>query len=477
MYTAKSREHLQASLNQVLELLEKGRVLETLARSQAGPKRDLLEDLAHRQNVAALHNRLRALHPADLAYILESLPPRERLEAWDGITPAQAARVLVELPASVRDSLLERTSRERTLEVLRQLDADDLAWLADVLDPGLVEEAAGALDPAQRSWVREAYPDGSVGRLMSPPMAATLEQRTCGEVQAELRAGGELPAQADSVFVVDARNVLRGVLPLRALLTRVPDAPVSEALSADAPAFTPDDRAQQAASAFERYDLVSAPVVDDRGKLIGRLTVDAVMDFLRREAEIQALRRAGLSGEEDLFAPAWASARNRGLWLCINLATAFLASRVIGLFERTIEQLVALATLMPVVASVGGNTGNQTVALLIRALALDQVTPGTTRHLLRKELMVALLNGVLWGTVMGAFAYAIYGSLPLGGVMAAAIVLNLIVAATVGLAVPLLLRRMGRDPAQGASVLLTFSTDAMGFFIFLGLAQAFLLRR
>jgi magnesium transporter len=214
--------------------------------------------------------------------------------------------------------------------------------------------------------------------------------------------------------------------------------------------------------------------VDERGKLVGRLTVDAVMDFRRREAELQALQRAGLRGEEDLFAPAWQSARNRALWLGINLGTAFLASRVIGLFEATIADLVALATLLPVVASVGGNTGNQTVALLIRALALGQISWANVPHLLRKELTVALLNGLAWGAVMGLFAYVLYRSLPLGVVMAAAIVLNLLVAAVVGLAVPLFLRRLGRDPAQGSSVLLTFSTDGMGFLIFLGLAQAFL---
>jgi magnesium transporter len=220
---------------------------------------------------------------------------------------------------------------------------------------------------------------------------------------------------------------------------------------------------------------VTAPVVDERGKLLGRLTVDAVVDFIRAQSEIQALRSAGLAGEEDLFAPAWASARNRWLWLAVNLVTAFLASRVIGAFEETIAGLVALATLMPIVASIGGNTGNQTVALMIRGLSLDQITAANIRHLLRKELTVSVLNGLVWGGVVGLLASLLYRNLPLGGVMAGAVLLNLIVSALVGVAVPLALHRAGRDPAQGASVLLTFTTDSMGFFIFLALARAFLI--
>jgi magnesium transporter len=245
-------------------------------------------------------------------------------------------------------------------------------------------------------------------------------------------------------------------------------------MAEDISAFGPDDPAREALAAFERYDLLSAPVVDERGKLLGRLSVDAVMDFARQQADIKELKRAGLAGEEDLFAPVWLSARNRWLWLAVNLVTAFLASRVIGLFEGTIERLVALATLMPIVASVGGNTGNQTVALVIRALALGQLTPGSRRHLFGKELTIAMLNGVVWGGAMGVASLVLYRSAALGLVMAAAVLLNLVVSALVGVAVPLALQRTGRDPAQGASVLLTFTTDSMGFFLFLFLARAFL---
>jgi len=220
---------------------------------------------------------------------------------------------------------------------------------------------------------------------------------------------------------------------------------------------------------------VSAPVTDDKGRLIGRLTVDAVMDYVREEAEDQALKREGLSPDEDLLGPIWKTSRQRWMWLGLNLLTAFIASRVIGVFEGSIEQLVALATLMPIIASVGGNTGNQTIAIFIRGLALDQINASNIRHLALKEVGVSAVNGVIWGSVMGVIAFAIYQNPTLGAVMAAATLLNLLVAAVVGIAVPVTMNKLGRDPALGSSVLLTFTTDSMGFFIFLGLATVFLL--
>lgn len=285
----------------------------------------------------------------------------------------------------------------------------------------------------------------------------------------------ESARQVEALLVVDSRNVLRGVLPLRELLLHATETAIGEVMNADPVVLEPHEPAHEASQAFERYGLVAAPVVDDRGKLLGRVSVDAVVDFIRRHSELAALKRAALSGEEDLFATARESARNRWVWLSVNLVTAFVASRVIGLFEETIQGLVALATLMPIVASVGSNTGNQTVALMIRGLALDQVTRGNIPHLIRKELSVALLNGVVFGSVVGLAASLLYGSYALGLVMAMAVLLNLLVASVVAVGVPIVLHRSGRDPAQGASVLLTFTTDGMGFFIFLALARAFLL--
>jgi len=246
-------------------------------------------------------------------------------------------------------------------------------------------------------------------------------------------------------------------------------------MNAEFISFSPDDKAQKAAQAFERYDLVSAPVVDQKNRLAGRVTVDAVVDFIRDESEAELLGKAGLREEEDIFTSVWKSAKNRWLWLAVNLCTAFFASRVIGVFEGTIEKLVALATLMPIVAGIAGNSGNQTTTLIIRALALGQVTPESARRMILKELAISLLNGLVWGGVAGLFAWWLYGNVALGAVMMGSMLLNLLVSALVGILVPMAMQRMGRDPAIGSSVLLTFTTDSMGFFIFLGLATVFLL--
>jgi len=236
----------------------------------------------------------------------------------------------------------------------------------------------------------------------------------------------------------------------------------------------PEDRAEDAANAFERYDLVSAPVVDASGRLIGRLTVDAVVDYIRQKSAESQLAEAGLRHEEDVFAPVLDSFKNRWAWLAINLVTAFIASRVIGAFEDSIARLVALAALMPIVAGIGGNSGNQTITMIVRALALGQIQGTYWAKLLAKEIGVALLNGVVWGTLLGAIAYAFYGNVALAGVMALAMLLNLVLAATMGVAIPWVRARFGRDPAVGSSVLITACTDSGGFFIFLGLATLFL---
>jgi magnesium transporter len=290
-----------------------------------------------------------------------------------------------------------------------------------------------------------------------------------------LRRMDELPDHTDQLFVVDRDEAIRGVLPINRLIVTDPEVLVASVMNPEFISFSPDDKAQKAAQAFERYDLVSAPVVDQKNRLAGRVTVDAVVDFIREESEAELLGKVGLREEEDIFASVWKSAKNRWLWLAVNLCTAFFASRVIGVFEGTIEKLVALATLMPIVAGIAGNSGNQTTTLIIRALALGQVTPENARRMIVKELAISLLNGLVWGGVAGLFAWWLYDNVGLGVVMMGAMLLNLLVSALVGIVVPMAMQRMGRDPAIGSSVLLTFTTDSMGFFIFLGLATVFLL--
>jgi magnesium transporter len=249
---------------------------------------------------------------------------------------------------------------------------------------------------------------------------------------------------------------------------------VNDVMADDAVVFHPEDMADEAAKAFERYDLVTAPVVDENNKLVGRLTVDTVMDYIREEAESDMLSLAGLREEEDLFSSVWRSVQNRWTWLAINLVTALVASRVIGLFEDSIEKVVALAALMPIVAGIGGNSGNQTTTMIVRGIALGQITGMNMQSLIKKEIGVSVINGLLWGGVLGLIAYSLYGNTALSLVMTAAMTLNLLLAAVVGVTVPIVMSKFGRDPAVGSSVLLTAMTDSGGFFIFLGLATIFL---
>jgi magnesium transporter len=470
-------EKLHASLADITRLLQKHAVLETFTHRQDSSRRDLLEHLQHQQNLVELHARCRSLHPADLAYVLESLPRDDRALVWSQTPAALKGPVLVEVADAVRDRLVDETPRGELLDALRPLDAEDLAYLEGKVPPDLWNSVSRARDAGEQTFLREtmALPDDSVGHVMSPDVKTVREGLSAGAALAELRSSEAIPAHTDQLFVVDGRRVLRGAIRLADLVRADATVPIESLMTTNLVGFAPSDAVDEAIRAFERYDLISAAVVDERGRLIGRVTFDVILEVARASADRSALERAGLSGDEDLFAPILDSARNRWPWLALNLLTAFVASRVIGAFEGTITQLVALATLMPIVASIGGNTGNQTIALVIRGLALDQFPHDAPRHLMRKELLVAALNGALWGSVVGLFALIIYRSAPLGLVMLAAVFLNLVVAAVAGVVVPLTLRRLGRDPAQGASVVLTFVTDSMGFLLFLGLARLFLI--
>lgn len=467
---------LHESLAEIARLLDRHRVLEALAHQQETPRRDLLEQLQHRQNVAELGKRLRAMHAADIAYALEALSLEDRRTVWSEVSVEQAGDVFVEVSDPVRASLVEATPHDRLLEILIRLDPEDLAYVSSSLPEEVRDAISRVLASSDRTVFEEAiqYPRSCVGHYMTREWVEVGDQQTIADALVDLRQRGALPPQTDHLFVVDARHILRGIVPLPALLLRDPATPIAAVLREETVTLGPLDDATSAVAVFERYDLVSAPVVDDRGKLVGRLTAEAVMDVMRDESSLQALRSAGLSQDEDLFASLWDSARNRWPWLAINLVTAFIASRVIGQFEGVIQQLAALAALMPIVASIGGNTGNQTMALVIRSLATDQVQPERARRLLTKELSIGLLNGSVWGLLVGVFAIVIYSRVALGLVMTGAVVLNLVVAAVAGVLIPLGLHATGRDPAHGASVLLTFITDGMGFFLFLGLARVFL---
>ena len=366
---------LEQQIAEVQRLLARHRLLESMARRQQTDRSALLEQMQHRQNLVELQTRLRGLHPADVANILELLPPEDRVLVWGELTPTQAGQALVEVSDGVREYLIESTPAERLVALLRELDADDLRYLSDSLPQGILDQLSATLDAQDRSWVEQSreYPAGSTARLMTQDVLSLRGAQTVEEAVALIRAAGRLPTHTDRLFVVDARNVLVGAVPLGVLLIADPGTPIASVMESDIRRFHLYDEAEQVATAFERYDLLSAPVVDDRGKLIGRVTADSVMDFIRASSENEVLGLAGLRQAEDLFAPVLDSARNRWPWLAVNMGTAFIASRVIGVFEGAIQQLVALAALMPILASIGGNTGNQTVALVVRGLALDQL--------------------------------------------------------------------------------------------------------
>jgi magnesium transporter len=396
---------------------------------------------------------------------------------WDLVKAERDGEILLEVSDAVRETLIADMDSQELVAAAEQLDTDQIADLVQDLPQDVVAGVFQSLSVEEREQLRSAmsYPEDSVGALMDFDMVSVRDDVTLEVVLRYLRRMDELPDHTDQLFVVDRDETTKGVLPINRLIVTDPEVMVASVMNADFISFSPNDKAQKAAQAFERYDLVSAPVVDQRNRLAGRVTVDKVVDFIREESEAELLGKAGLREEEDIFASVWKSAKNRWLWLAVNLCTAFFASRVIGVFEGTIEKLVALATLMPIVAGIAGNSGNQTTTLIIRALALGQVTPENARRMILKELAISLLNGLVWGGVAGLFAWWLYHSVALGVVMMNAMLLNLLVGALVGILVPMAMQRLGRDPAIGSSVLLTFTTDSMGFFIFLGLATVFLL--
>jgi magnesium transporter len=462
------------TVTQIRALLQKHKLVEDLVHKQDMPRHDLVESLVHKQNVAELQKKLDRLHAADIATILEQLPLDERLTVWNLVKADRDGEILLEVSDAVRPTLIADMNAAELVAATEQLDTDEIADLAPDLPREVIADVFRSLSAEERDQLRAAlsFPEDTVGGIMDFEMVTVREDVTLEVVLRYLRRLDELPDHTDQLFVVDRQEMFRGVLPVGRLIVSEPEQLVSEVMAAPVVAFSPEDKAQNAAQAFQRYDLVSAPVVDARNKVVGRVTVAAVVDFIREESEAELLGQAGLLEEEDIFSSVWKSAKNRWLWLAINLCTAFFASRVIGIFEGTIEKLVALATLMPIVAGIAGNSGNQTTTLIVRSLALGQLS--NIGRLIAKELGISVLNGLVWGGVAGLFAWWLYDSVPLGLVMTSAMVLNLLVGAAVGMLIPLMLQKMGRDPAIGSSVLLTFSTDSMGFFIFLGLAALFL---
>ena len=469
---------LSEALADVVLLVRQYRLLSGFAESLADTLDNPSQNPIVQGVLANLRSTLDGLHPADVAHILEALPLDERLFVWDLVKAEREGDILVETSDAVRESLIASMDAPELVAAAATLDTDELAELARDLPREVVEAVKKSLDPEEREQLRQAmsYEEDMVGALMDFEMVDVRPDVTLEVVMRYLRRFDELPANTDQVFVVDREDKLLGVLPTNVILVTDEDRLVSEVMTEPKIRFEPTDHADSAAAAFERYDLVSAPVVDAHGVLVGRVTVAEVLDFVRESAEEDLRAQAGLREEEDIFASVWKSVQNRWQWLALNLLTAFVASRATDLFQGSIAKLAVLAVLQTIVAGIGGNSGNQTLTMIARAIALGQVGTEHFRRLVNKEMAVAGINGLIFGGAIGLVIGLMEQNLLLGFVLTLAMTLNLLLAAVMGVVIPMWRYRRGQDPAAGSSVLLTAVTDTGGFFIFLGLATLILLR-
>ncbi|MEQ8233729.1 MAG: magnesium transporter [Gammaproteobacteria bacterium] len=435
-----------------------------------------IQEALEANEIRRVREFLAELEPYEISDLLESLPGPVRAELWVHIDSAIEGEVLSHASTAVRNSLLETMEPAQVAEATSGLDSDDVADILQDLPEDVADEILLSMDEQNRQRIAAVltYPYDTAGGLMNVDAVTVRSDVSIDVVLRYLRRLPRMPENTDQLMVVDRSNTFLGTLRLMALVMASPDTTVGEVMSAEERAIPAATPVSEVALLFEQRDLVSAPVVDDDGKLLGRITIDDVVDVIREESDRSIMSAAGLDEEYDLFAPLLVTARQRALWLAINLGTAFLAAWVIGLFEATIEKLVALAVLMPVVASMGGIAGSQTLTIVVRGLALGQVGAANARNVLTREVTVGVINGCLWALVVAAVAAAWFSDVRLGAVIACAMVVNLFTAGLAGAAIPLLLRRINIDPALAGGVVLTTVTDVVGFFAFLGLAAQFL---
>lgn len=420
---------------------------------------------------------IHSLHPSEVARLLESVPLPERAVLWEMVDSDDEGDVLVEVADEVRDGLIKGMRTEQLIAATEGMEVDDLADLLIDLPEAVTQQVLQSLDKQEEERLRQvlAYDEDSAGGLMNIDIVTVRPDVTLEVVCRYLRARSEMSDGTDSIFVVDRANKYVGSLYLSRLLTSDIETVVSDVMSTDLlpiPAHTPST---QVVWEFENRDLLSAPVVDDDYRVLGRITVDDVVDVIRDEAEHSLMSAAGLDEEDDMFAPVFKSATRRALWLGVNLCTAFLAAAVVDVFQTTIDKIVLLAVLMPVVPSMGGVAGSQSLTIITRAIALGQIDHTNARRILRKELLVGLLNGFGWAIVVATFTYLWFGDWRIGGVIGAAMFINMFIAALAGFSIPLMLKRMNIDPALAGGVVLTTVTDVIGYMTFLGLGAALLL--
>ncbi len=436
-----------------------------------------LSDALETGAMLSARRMLNELNPAEIADLLESLPPTQRNLVWDLVDPDKEGDVLLEVGDEVRNTLIKNMPLPDLVNATEGMDIDDLADYIQALPDKVTSEVLTSLDAQHRMRVEAvlSYPEDSAGGLMNTDTITVRSEVTLEVVLRYLQALGELPTNTDNLIVTTRDDRYLGVLPLATILTSDPEKYVADVINREIEAIPASTEDNDVARIFEDHDLLSAPVVDDDMKLLGRITVDDVVDVIRDEGDHTVMSMAGLQEEEDLFAPVVPSSRRRALWLGINLITAFMASWVVSNFETTLEKVVAIAVLMNVVASMGGIAGTQTLTLVTRGIALGQVSRQNRIWMMSKELIVGLFNGMIWAAVVGGIAWLWFDDQNIGLVIAGAMIINLVVAAFSGAAIPLILRKMGVDPAIAGSVVLTTITDIVGLFVFLGLATVFLL--
>ncbi len=423
-----------------------------------------------------VHRVVNSMHPAEVASLLESLPQTQRDVVWDLVDPELEGDVLVELNEEVRAGLIREMDTDELVAAAEGLEVDDLADLLRDLPENVNQQVLRSMDSQDRERLNAVlgFEDDTAGGLMNTDTVSVRPDVALETVLRYLRMRGDIPEKTDALFVVNRHDRYLGLLPLTRLLTEDPERTVGEVMDTAVEGIPPDTPASEVASLFQDRDLVSAAVIAPDGRLLGRITVDDVVDVIRDEAEHSVMSMAGLDDDADMFAPVVPSARRRGIWLGINLITAFLAAWVVGQFEATIQQIVALAVLMPIVASMGGVAATQTMTLIVRGLALGQIERANARWLLTKEIAVALLNGLAWATVVALVALAWFQQWRIAAVIFAAMMVNLLAAALAGVTVPLALKRYGVDPAVAGGVIVTTVTDVIGFASLLGLGTLML---
>lgn len=438
---------------------------------------ETLNTALHSGTAEQVRQLLAGLHPAEIGDLLESLPHGPREILWELVDADDQGEALVAVNEEVRAGLIEGMETSKLVAIAGGLDTDDLADVLQDMPGAVIHELLRSMDKQNRHRLEAvlSFPEDSAGGLMDLDIVTVRGNVSLDVVLRYLRLRGEIPDLTDSLMVVDRFDHYQGVLPLATLLTSDPDSAVSAVMDHDVEGIQATMQDADVARLFEDRDLVSAPVIDENGKLLGRITIDDVVDVIRDEADRSLMSMAGLDEDDDIFAPATTSAQRRAVWLGINLGTAFLASWVIGLYEATLQQVVALAVLMPIVASMGGIAGSQTLTIMIRGLALGQVGPTNARTLMIKEVLVSIMNGLMWAIVVALIASVWFQNIKIGAIIAAALIINLICAAVAGFSIPLALKRVGVDPALAGTVLLTTITDVVGFMAFLGLGTWYLL--